>query len=907
MRPHSEQRSEWGFWCVGQAHECDERQVGSTGMTKKMKLTSQVERQVLSNGLTLLVERNTSAPVVAAVTHVKAGYFDEPDEWVGISHVLEHMFFKGTPSRPPGSIAREIQLLGGYLNAGTIYDKTVYYTVLPSMDGALGQAVDVQADALMHSALDGGELKRELEVIIQEAKRKLDNPHAVAAETLYELLFAQHRIRRWRIGTEAGLRRLTRDDVREYYDTRYTPERTIVGLVGDLDVEHTFEVAGRAYEAWTTGAAHTDQSPVETDPPERSLRVLHSDVARPLAVLGWRTVGALHPDALALDVAACLLGSGRGSWLYRGVRAPGLASSTRAFHYTPTAIGVFDILLEGDPERLDDAVSRTLELVACLAEPGPDETDVERVRSLIAMQWSRRLEAMDQRAALFCEFEALRGYKLADEVHHKTLAVTAQDVRAVAQTYLRPGDVSAVLSLAQGMKSRLDDAQWPPRLDGARGLPSVSASGDDVADSGRGRAATDAGQPRERFPGEICHMALPGADLLVRPKRESGLVFVGAYALRLREREDAKTAGVSALLTRASVRGAVGLSAEELAIRAEMLGGSVVPSATLEGVGWGMTVRATALRDAAELLLRIAADATLAADDLAVERRLQASDAARVHDDMFRYPIRRVLEEAFPASAYGLPALGEPENIAALDDAVVRRWADDFRSRRLVVVAVGDLDAQALFDALKPFGSWPPADSCEETDGGLRCEPGRGRETRAKAQSALAMAFPSKPYGSPDRFPMVVLSALLSGLAGRLFEALRERRSLAYTVAAMPWLRLHAGAMLTYIATSPDREDEAREGMLRELERVSDDEISDAELDRARNYAAGAVQLRQQSARDVAGELVAGWLHGELGVLGQEADRLRAVTREELQDVSSRVLQADRRAEFVVRGTGGGR
>ena len=116
--------------------------------------STNVVKRVLSNGVTLLVRHDASAPVVAAVTHVKAGYFDEPDRWGGIAHVLEHMFFKGTARRGPGDIARETQLVGGYLNAGTIYDRTVYYTVLPSADGGLEKALDVQADALMHAALD---------------------------------------------------------------------------------------------------------------------------------------------------------------------------------------------------------------------------------------------------------------------------------------------------------------------------------------------------------------------------------------------------------------------------------------------------------------------------------------------------------------------------------------------------------------------------------------------------------------------------------------------------------------------------------------------------------------------------------------------------------------------------------
>src|SRR5207253_6174363 len=134
--------------------------------------TDGVRREVLANGLTLLVQPDHSAPVVAVVTHVKAGFFDEPDRWTGISHVLEHMFFKGTHRRGVGAIARETKAAGGYLNAGTGYDHTSYFTVLPASN--LTTALAIQADAMRDSIIDQDELARELQVIIQDAKRKLD-------------------------------------------------------------------------------------------------------------------------------------------------------------------------------------------------------------------------------------------------------------------------------------------------------------------------------------------------------------------------------------------------------------------------------------------------------------------------------------------------------------------------------------------------------------------------------------------------------------------------------------------------------------------------------------------------------------------------------------------------------------
>src|SRR5580692_740349 len=139
--------------------------------------SGQTTKVVLKNGLTVIVREQQAVPLTSITTYVKAGYFDESDKISGISHVIEHMFFKGTATRPVGRIARETQGLGGYLNAYTYYDRTVYHTVVPAENTL--KALDVQADALQHSSFDAAELKREIEVVLQENNRKLDNPPAV--------------------------------------------------------------------------------------------------------------------------------------------------------------------------------------------------------------------------------------------------------------------------------------------------------------------------------------------------------------------------------------------------------------------------------------------------------------------------------------------------------------------------------------------------------------------------------------------------------------------------------------------------------------------------------------------------------------------------------------------------------
>src|SRR5881398_809260 len=140
----------------------------------------QTTKVILKNGLTVIVREQQAVPLASITTFVKAGYFDEDDRISGISHVIEHMFFKGTAKRPVGEIARETQGLGGYLNASTYYDRTSYHTEVPAEN--MNKALEIQADALWNSTYDASELKKELEVVLQENNRKLDNPSAVASE-----------------------------------------------------------------------------------------------------------------------------------------------------------------------------------------------------------------------------------------------------------------------------------------------------------------------------------------------------------------------------------------------------------------------------------------------------------------------------------------------------------------------------------------------------------------------------------------------------------------------------------------------------------------------------------------------------------------------------------------------------
>lgn len=863
--------------------------------------TEGVVREVLPNGLTLLVQPDHSAPVVSVVTHVKAGFFDEPDRWTGISHVLEHMFFKGTARRGVGAIARETKAAGGYLNAGTGYDHTSYFTVLPA--SGLAAALDIQADALRNSVIDPGELARELQVIIQEAKRKRDTPSSVAHETLHELMFDRHRIRRWRIGTEEQLARLTRDDLWSYYRSRYVPERTIVSITGAFDAEAALELARAAYGDWPVAPGAVDPSPVEPTRREVRARTLRGDVTHAELVLGWRTVEPLHQDAPALDLAASILGSGRGSWLYRALREEGIATSVAAHNYAPTELGVFSVSADLAPEMLPEAVERIAECVSRLTLLGPGPDELERARALLLGRWARQLEPMEGKGSALAAAEALDHVSFLDREYQALAAVEPDEVRSAAARYLQADNVSAVAYLPPDQGEELT----APRLERAFAVTALRRTSVKPALGPEPRSARSADGRRQA---EVLHTALPGADLLVRRKAGVPLVTLGIYAPR-RAFDPPEQAGLGALLVRSAVRGAGDLDAGELAFAFERLGGTLAAAAASDWLGFGTTVLSEHLSEAAALLDLVFTAPRLGDTEVCTERGLMVTEAEQVADDMFRYPFQLAFAGAFGNTGYGLPVNGLPETLSAISTADVRAWHDRaLLDVRPVVVAVGDVDPEEASAKLAGAFGYRASMTMQDLHTPLPWAGGLGESSiqvveRDKQQAALAMAFPGPSRRDPDRVAAEVWAAVASGLGGRMFEALRDRRSLAYTVMASSWQRGRAGALVTYIATSPEREDEARAAMLGELERFTREPVSPAELAQAVNYLAGQAEVSRQSGAAVAREILEAWVSGNgLGDLETTAAEFRAVTAEQVLGVAERHLRPEQRAEGIVRGTG---
>jgi zinc protease len=857
-----------------------------------------VRRTTLPNGLRVLVRRDASAPVVAIVTYVSAGYFDETDDVIGIAHVLEHMFFKGTPTRGVGEIARQTKAVGGYLNAATIYDHTSYYTVLPSSSFAAG--LDVQFDAYANSLIDADELARELEVIIQEAKRKADNPGAVATETLFELLHDRHRIRRWRIGREPGLRALSRDAMLRFYRNFYHPGNTVLVVVGDVDPDEAMAEIEARYGGLAAGTPARIPGPAEEGTAGFRHREWSGDIGQTQIAFGWRTPPTLDDATPGLDLLGTILGSGRASRLYRAVREQKLASSVSAYDYTPTSIGVFVIHAESPAERAAEAARAIWAQIRDIRENGVSEGELTRAKRVYEARWVRRLEDMEGQANYLAEWEALGDWTQGDDYLRRALSVTTDDIKALARRFLdpdqagvivyRPKDSAEIGSDAAAMRAFLDDApaaRVEPAAPPTLVVPTLAA-----------------GLRAEREEGGV-HVFRTASGIPVLVRRKAGaLVHAGVYTLGGARDEPLEQAGLTSLLVRTALKGTTRRTALQIAEEAELLGGTVTGSAGVESFGWTINVPARYAAQAIELLADVVQHPTIPDDAVETERAIALADLVALRDDMYRYPVRLATQAAFAGHPYGVPPTGDERTLPTITPAMLRDW---HRARVLeapaMIAVVGDAEPEELAAlAAGAFGGLRGGDVSSLDVPAWPKALVQRIEQREKAQTALALLFSGPSRRDDARFATAMIAGVASGLGGRFFDELRDKQSLGYTVHAFATERALAGAFVSYIATSPEKEEIARRGLLDEFGKLRDEPVTAKELEQAQTYALGVHAIRQQSGGAVLGEIVDAYLFGRLGELAEFESRVKGVTAEEMRGIARTYFVEERRVEGIVRG-----
>ena len=895
----------------------------------KKETLNGITRYKLDNGMTIILEENRSAPVVAVNVWVKTGSACETEGEYGLAHVHEHMVFKGTDKRAVGEIARVIEASGGDINAFTSFDETVYYVVIASrfMDTAL----DVLSDAMENSTFDPEELEKELEVVVEEIRRGEDSPGRNLSEKLFSTAFTRHPYGRPIIGTEAWVKAFNRKKVTDFYHKWYAPNNMALVVVGDFD---TAKIEPRIEE--TFGKLRRRDLPecsIPDEPEQKGMKafVIDKPLQEGYFSLAFHIPNAKGEDTPAVDVLGNILGGGESSRLYRNIKEEkGLTSNVYSYAYTPMREGIFAVGGTLDPSESKEALREIMKEVMRLKYEPVGDVELSKVKLNIESDAVYTKETMQGQAQKLGFFEIETGdFRYEDEYLDKVRKVTPEDIMRVANKYLTTDNLTAGFLLPTGQNALTEDevreiakqasgevsremarneGNGPDDIITGEELTEeiiIPSAGMNTGDKNTPAAGAEAVKPA---PGEVKKFVLDnGIQVLIKENPGVPLFAARAAFLGGVRYEDEKTQGMSNFISRMFTRGTESRSAAQIAEEIESIAGEVQGFSGRNSFGVTVESLSQNFGEAVDIFADVILRPSFESQEVERARREILSEINREGDNLLKTTVNLFLATLYADHPYKYNPLGTVETVTEFDGSDLREfYAKYVRPENMVITIVGDVDENEALEAVKEkFGDMKKGASPAPGIKPVTAPTAITEKTETKpekAQTHIIMGFLAPPINTEDEYAFEVLNTILSGQGGRLFIELRDKKSLAYTVTSFYTPGLEPGYFGVYIGTAPQKEEEAVNAIKEQLGLVLKDGVTDEELKRAQNYLVGSFEIGLQQNSSQAAKITFDELYG----IGWEEykrypQEIFAVTKEDVQKAAGKYIDLDKYTLIIVK------
>ena len=775
------------------------------------------QKWVLPNGLTIIVQVDRSAPVASVQAWCGTGSIDEGRHLgAGLSHILEHMLFKGTKARTTKEMARTVQDQGGYINAYTSFDRTVYWIDVPKE--GVASALDVLADAMMNSTLPPEEYAKEQEVIRREFAMGNDDPDRMMGQLMFKTAYQRHPYRLPVIGDIQIFDQLKQQDVLEYYQTRYVPNNLTFVVVGDVDageVHAQLEKYFADYPARSLEPVYVPQEPLQ-----QGRREAHEEFPTELTRLAlvWHVPELTHPDVPALDLLSTILGDGRSSRLYRTVReVAGLAYGISAFSYTPGDPGVLGIDATLDPMHRKEAERAILQIVADFQQNGATAGELAKAKKISLSHSLGSLATMRGQASdLGSSWFVTRNLNFTRDYLEAVQKVTLEDIKRVARQYLVEENLT-VVSL-----------------------------------NPRGTFAAEKSEDSALRADEVAKFELSnGLRLLVREDARLPLVSMVAVFRGGLLAETPEMSGITRLMSKVLVKGTKTRTAEQIADSIEAVGGHLGSDAGNNSFSISIEVTQPDLRLGAELLCDVLLNATMPEKAIAREKEVQIA-GIREEEEQMTTVARNILRAAiFGPHPYALRVKGTPESVTRLSQADLLAFRDRYLVAKNGVLSVfGSVRAAEVKEMFEQLLAAMP--SGELTLSEVLPPPTLAaikavEETKVKTQCVLMVGYRGADVLSPDRYALELIDEASSDLGSRFFVRIREEMGLAYFVGTTQMQGLAPGLFAFYLGTDPQKLGPVKAALLDEIGKLAASGLTNEELTRAKRKLIGQQRIANQS------------------------------------------------------------
>ena len=792
-------------------------------------------RFTLANGLSVYLIRDARFPMVCTRLYVRTGSSHERPQEFGISHVLEHMVFKGTTSRPKGQIAREVESLGGYLNAYTSFDKTCYLTDMPSRHWQTG--IDIVRDMAFHPLLDAEELEREKPVIISELEGNEDEPSYRLFLDLQKASLAQTPYAHPIIGTRESVRAVTTKALQDYIDRWYQPANMLLVVAGDIDLARVQDYVRQSFASLTNTDEFTAEDPIDVQSLKGEERVAVARGKWNKVYLGLAVAvpGVKDYASLNLDLLSYVLAGDGTSYFERKYRHDQqLVDSISVSNMSFSRLGMFSVMAVLDADKVESFFSQLIRDLAGLNVRNFTAGELQRAKFNIEDAYDRSSETLNGLASWRAQMEFEMGGRQGEANMRLALrALDYDDMEATCRQYIRPEAVTVRVLAPEQAKlpdlAAILDREWPAASTATRAASRAEKSA----------------REQIRLDNGVELVLLPDTTI---PYVSVSMMSTGGNALQTPEEGGLATLTANLLTDGCGDMDRVTFE-KRLAEKALAIGTKTGrQSFAISGTG---PARYTA--DLLALMKEVYAAPRFEEKEFVRERKDMESARVLRDDDPMGKLSARLWPTLFGSHPYGQDPLGTSESLARLTPASAAAFWDRQKARPWVVVFAGTFDREQV---LAWAGSLPKA-SAEPVRVEAPVWSGEKSLTLHvpdKNKAHLVELYPTVPQTHADAPALMLLQAVLSGQSGLLFAQMRDKDSIGYTVAAQNVFFPEAGLTLFYTGTSPDRIEAASQGFARILDDLRKKELPPALLEAGCNVLEGKYIRSRQSLSSRASE-----------------------------------------------------
>ncbi len=823
----------------------------------------EIGRETLDNGLVALVKPDASSALVSVQAWVKTGSIHEGTFMgSGLSHYLEHMLFKGTRKRLGPEIAVEVQKHGGNINAYTTFDRTVYYIDIPSEHFEV--ALDVLSDAVLEATLPADETDRERDVILREIDMGLDDPDRTLTQTLFSTAFREHPYRYPVIGYRDVFESVTRDDLLDYYRTRYLPNNMVLIVAGDVETGAASESIAKYFGNFPRRKLSPVLTPFEPEQRTRRDAHLYRDVNLSRCSLAFKIPGLFHHDAPALDILAAVLANGKSSVLWKRLReGEKLVHDIDGMTWKPGGGGLLGISFTADPEKREEASEAVFRVVRETLDDGFSEAMVRKaVRQAMVSEINVRKTVSGQASRMGISEVVAGDIRFAQAYFKRLARVKADQLVTLGRKYLQSERLTAV-SL-NPIDSR-PSAQ--PKKAGRAGVVSFE---------------------EKSFPN--------GGRLLFHQNAKLPNLHVRLVCLGGGSYEPAEKRGVTSLLANLMTLDTAKRSAEQVSEEIESLGGSFSEFSGNNTFGFSIEFLPSDCDVAIDLIDQAVRNPLLQEDTFDRERDAQLASLKEEMDEILYFGMKRLRARFFGGHPLGIEEAGTEETVASIGiDDVAAHYRRLVVPENMIFSVAGDIGDSGIVEKLGGFLEPIPPGGFEKRQPRFTGppEPGDFFETLPRQQAVVLRAYPDVGVTDPAHPVGEVLDELFSGMSSRLFERVREKLGLAYYVGAGRVGGIREGMFYLYAGTHPGSVEEVVREMDDEVLRVREAGVTAEELERcrARLKARKRMSLQTNGTRAIIAGLNAAyglpvneWLQQDVKIDAVTLEDITAYAREYLDD-----------------------